>query len=120
MGGTHVYNTEYAKRLAMRGHDVKVFTWSDPDPDASRVDAALPFKVRRAAPVRGRGGLDPRGLHQALRAWGSKVSLVSGSAAAMARTIRSVARYIPVVVSVHDLRDKGRVYGRTRRALARR
>lgn len=119
VGGTHVYNVEYARRLAALGHDLKVFTWEEAS-EAGPAGVELPFEVHRAQRMRGRGGLRAEGIEQALVRWRSDVALVSGSAAAMCGAIRAASRRAPVTVTVHDLRDKGRVRGSLRRWRTRR
>jgi phosphatidylinositol alpha-1,6-mannosyltransferase len=120
LGGRHVYNSEYARRLAERGHDLRVLTWKTGGEGAAASDAALPFEVYRERLDRRSGPIDPQGVEDALVRWRSQVAFVSGGCRALSRVVHTAARRVPVVVSVHDLRDKGRVRGRLRRWMARR
>jgi phosphatidylinositol alpha-1,6-mannosyltransferase len=120
LGGRHVYNSEYALRLAERGHELRLLTWETGGEGAAASDAALPFEVYRERLDRSRGPIDPQGVEDALARWRSQVAFVSGGCRAVSRVVHAAARHAPVVVSVHDLRDKGRARGRLRRWRARR
>jgi phosphatidylinositol alpha-1,6-mannosyltransferase len=120
VGGTHVYNVELARRLAARGHELRVFGWESGLPDAAEVDAREPYPIERAPRLRVPGGLSPDGVAAALERWGSQVAWVSGGCRAVSQVVRDAARRVPVVVSVHDARDKGAVRGRLGRMFARR
>ncbi len=120
LGGRHIYNAEYARRLAERGHELRLLTWESSGEGATASDAALPFEVYRERLDRSRGPIDPQGVEGALARWRSQVAFVSGGCRALSRVIHTAARRAPVVVSVHDLRDKGRARGRLRRWSARR
>lgn len=120
VGGTHLYNAEYARRLHERGHDVRLFTWEVPSPGAAEADAALPFEIHRQRPRRQGRGLHPQGVAGALAGWGSEVAFVSGGSSAVSRIVHAAARRVPTAVSVHDLRDKGRDHGRFGRWRVRR
>jgi len=117
-GGTHVYNAELAARLARRGHEVRVLTWHT-SRDAA-FDATFPFELFRRPNARGRRGLAEDGVRELLAEWRSQVALVSGSCAAVRGVAHAAARAVPVVLAVHDLRDKGRSYGRNHRWRLRR
>jgi len=120
LGGRHVYNSEYARRLVERGHELRVLTWDTGGDGAAASDAALPFEVYRERLDRSGGPIDPRGVEDALTRWRSQVAFVSGGCRAVSRVVHAAARRAPVVVAVHDLRDKGRARGRLRRWRARR
>jgi phosphatidylinositol alpha-1,6-mannosyltransferase len=120
VGGTHVYNVEYARRLAARGHDVRVFTWEIAEPDPAESDAALPFEVHRQPFPRSRGAIEPDGVREALARWGCDVAFVSGGCGAVSRVVHAAAARVPTCVAVHDLRDKGRGRGRFGRWRVRR
>jgi phosphatidylinositol alpha-1,6-mannosyltransferase len=120
LGGRHVYNAEYARRLAGRGHELRVLTWETGAEGVAASDAALPFEVYRERLDRSRGPIDPQGVEDALARWRSQVAFVSGGCRAVSRVVHAAVRRAPVVVSVHDLRDKGRARGRLRRWSARR
>lgn len=118
-GGTHVYNSELATRLLERGHSVRVFTWLTPEPGAEAADAALAFPVHREPFARHRRGISAAGVDDALSRWRPDVAFVSGGSGAMSRVVHAAAARVPCVVSVHDLRDKGRRRGRFGRWRAR-
>jgi len=120
LGGRHVYNSEYARRLAERGHELRVLTWETGAEGAAASDAALPFEVYRERLDRRRGPIDPQGVENTLARWRSQVAFVSGGCRAVSRVVHAASRRAPVVLSVHDMRDKGRVRGRLRRWKARR
>ncbi len=107
-GGTQAYNVEFATRLAERGHDVRVLTWQAArDPAA---EATFPFELQRRSHLRGRG-LDVSGMREMLTGWKSEVALVSGGCATVGSIVKSAAREVPVVVAVHDVRERGSGYG---------
>lgn len=106
VGGTELYNVEYARRLHARGHDVRVSTWSADEPrdEAEREsDGALPFPVHREPRVRVGRALDPGGLIAAVEAWHPQVVLVSRASVRLSQVIPRVARRYPTVLSVHEL-----------------
>lgn len=119
VGGTHVYNLEYARRLHARGNDVRVFTWGA-GAAAAESDAALPFGVHRERLRRPGRSIAPDGVAEALARWRPDVAFVSGGSGAMAAVVREAARRVATCVSVHDLRDKGRDRGRLGRWRVRR
>lgn len=110
-GGTHIYNLELTRRLLDRGHRVDVFTWDARQGDGSSLDARQPFTVVRRPRVRGPNGIRPDGVTETLNQWGPDVAWVSGGCRAVSQVARAAERVAPTVVSVHDLRDKGRVRG---------
>lgn len=110
-GGTHIYNLELTRRLLDRGHRVDVFTWDARQGDGSSLDARQPFSVVRRPRVRGPNGIRPDGVTETLNQWGPDVAWVSGGCRAVSQVARAAERVAPTVVSVHDLRDKGRVRG---------
>jgi len=112
VGGTHVYNEELARRLHERGHPVRVFTWTTPEPGIAAADAAQPFPVHRQPFARPGRGISPAGIAEALLRWRPAVAFVSGGSGAMSRVVHAAAAHVPSVVSVHDLRDQGRRRGR--------
>jgi phosphatidylinositol alpha-1,6-mannosyltransferase len=120
VGGTHIYNVEIARRLAAQGHALRVFGWESGLPGAAETDAREPYPVERAPRRRVPGGLSPDGVEAALARWGSQVAWVSGGCRAVSQVVRHAARRVPVVVSVHDARDKGAVRGPLGRLFARR
>jgi phosphatidylinositol alpha-1,6-mannosyltransferase len=120
VGGTHIYNIEIARRLVARGHALRAFGWESGLPDAAACDAREPFPIERAPRLRVPGGLSPAGVEAALERWGSQVAWVSGGCRAVSRVVRHAALRVPVVVSVHDARDKGAVRGPLGRLFARR
>lgn len=118
-GGTHVYNTELATRLHQRGHTVRVFAWLTDETDVAAADAEFAFPVHREPFARPGRGISPAGVDHALARWRPDVAFVSGGSGAMSRVVHAAAARVPCVVSVHDLRDKGRRRGRFGRWRAR-
>jgi phosphatidylinositol alpha-1,6-mannosyltransferase len=118
MGGTQVYNLEYATRLAELGHELRVFTWKGDGPAGEIPD--LPFEVHRESRVRGRRGIQPVGVRAALTRWRPEVALASGGCRTLSGVAHFVGRRVPLVLSLHDVRDKGRARGRLRRWWVRR
>ena len=112
VGGTHVYNQELARRLHERGHPVRLFTWTEPGPGGAAADAAQPFPIHREPFSRPGRGISPAGVAEALLRWRPDVAFVSGGSGAMSRVVHAASEHVPSVVSVHDLRDKGRRRGR--------
>lgn len=108
VGGTELYNVEYAKRLHAAGHDLRVVTWESDSEGQAEADAALPFEVRRLPMARRRKVIVPAGVPEALREWGSEVAFVSRASRMMPDVVAAVARRVPTVVSVHELREKHR------------
>jgi phosphatidylinositol alpha-1,6-mannosyltransferase len=111
VGGTHVYNHELARRLHGRGHHVHVFTWASENPGAAESDAALPFPVHRQAFSRPGRSIASAGVAGFLEGERPDLAFVSGGSGALALVVRTAAARVPTVVSVHDLRDKGRRRG---------
>jgi phosphatidylinositol alpha-1,6-mannosyltransferase len=120
VGGTHVYNDELARRLHERGHRVRVFTWARGSAGEDEADAAQPFPVQREPFARPGRGIADAGVAEFLASGSFDVAFVSGGSGALSRVVRCAAARLPTVVSVHDLRDKGRRRGRLRRWRARR
>ena len=112
VGGTHHYNVELARRLHERGHAVSVFGWTAAEPGLEAADAAHAFAIHRQPFLRPGRGIDPGGVAEALARWRPDVAFVSGGSGAMSRVVHAAAARVPTVVSVHDLRDKGRRRGR--------
>ena len=120
VGGTHVYNVEFAQRLHARGHVVKLLTWETQTPGVDEADASLPFPVERLRFERRHRGIEPRGVPEILGRWRADVALVSGGSGAVSKIVRAAVDYLPVTVAVHDLRDKGSSRGRLGRWRVRR
>jgi len=122
VGGTHVYNVEFATRLAGFGHDVKLFTWkSHATPEGEDAsDASMPFEVHRQPYLRPGRSIDPRGVEEAIGRWRSDVAFVSGGSGAVSAVVHAAAGHVPTVTAVHDLRDKGSRRGRLGRWRVRR
>jgi phosphatidylinositol alpha-1,6-mannosyltransferase len=112
VGGTHVYNHELARRLAGRGHRVRVFTWATGSAGEAEADAAQPFPVHREPFARPGRGIAVAGVAEFIARGRSDVAFVSGGSGALSRVVHTAAARLPTVVSVHDLRDKGRRRGR--------
>jgi phosphatidylinositol alpha-1,6-mannosyltransferase len=114
-GGTHVYNVELARRLHERGHAVRVFSWTAPEPGSAAADAAADaaqaFPVQREPFARPGRSISPAGVDEALLRWRPDVAFVSGGSGAMSHVVHTAAARVPCVVSVHDLRDLGRRRG---------
>lgn len=108
VGGSESYNIEYAKRLHARGHDVRVFTWETSTPGAPAVDAELPFEVRRLPLRRQRKKIAPDGLAETLAAWGSDVVLAARGSRALTLVADTAARCLPLVLAIHELRERHR------------
>jgi phosphatidyl-myo-inositol dimannoside synthase len=108
VGGTELYNVEYARRLYARGHDLKVLTWESESEGQQEADAALPFEVARLPYRRRRKQLEAGGVDEALAAWAPSVAFVSRGSRIMPRVVAAVARRAPVVLSIHELREKHR------------
>ncbi|HEY8156576.1 MAG TPA: glycosyltransferase family 4 protein [Myxococcota bacterium] len=111
VGGTHVYNQELARRLHERGHRVRVFTWSTGKPGVAESDAAQPFPVHRQPFARPGRGIAVAGVAEFVERWRPDLAFVSGGSGALSGVVRAAASRLPTVVSVHDLRDKGRRRG---------
>lgn len=107
-GGTQAYNVEFATRLSERGHDVRVLTWQAARDSA--LEATLPFELQRRTRERGRA-LDTSGMQKLLADWKSEVALVSGSCATIGSVVKCAARELPVVVALHDVRERGSRFG---------
>jgi phosphatidylinositol alpha-1,6-mannosyltransferase len=103
VGGTELYNVEYARRLHARGHDLRLFTWSEGRAEESGVDASLPFDVHREPARRQAGAIHPQGLKAWLAAGQPRVAFVSRASKLMRAVVPVVARHAPVVLSVHEL-----------------
>lgn len=111
VGGTELYNVEYARRLASRGHRLNVLTWESARPGAEAADAALPFEVIRRPYVRRRKKLSGDGIAEQLRAWGAEVAFISRGSRMMPDVVKAAAEAAPVVLSIHELREKHRGRG---------
>ena len=120
VGGTHVYNQELARRLHERGHRVRVFTWATGGPGLEESDLAQPFPVHRQPFARPGRGIAVAGVAGFVESWRPDLAFVSGGSGALSGVVRSAAARVPTVVSVHDLRDKGRRRGRLGRWRVRR
>jgi phosphatidylinositol alpha-1,6-mannosyltransferase len=120
VGGTHVYNDELARRLQARGHDVRVFTWARGSAGEAEADAAQPVSVHREPFARPGRAIATTGVAGFLARRRFDVAFVSGGSGALSRVARTSASLLPSVISVHDLRDKGRGAGRLRRWRMRR
>jgi len=94
---------EYALRLRARGHDLRVFTWSEGRTEEREVDASLPFDVHREPARRQGSAIHPRGLKAWLAAGEPRVAFVSRASKLMRAVVPVVARRAPVVLSVHEL-----------------
>jgi phosphatidylinositol alpha-1,6-mannosyltransferase len=108
VGGTELYNFEYARRLHARGHALRVFAFGAEGEDTAEreADARLPFTVRRA-PGRERGGsLDAAGLSGWLEEERPDVVLVSRASRRLRDVSAVAARAAPMVLSVHELAGK--------------
>jgi phosphatidylinositol alpha-1,6-mannosyltransferase len=112
VGGTELYNLEYARRLHERGHRVSVFTWGDPSPEVAEADATLPLEVHREPRVLRGGQIDPRGVEAMLERWQPDVAFVSRGSRKLRQIVQATSRRVPVVLSVHELRRKRRDRGR--------
>ncbi len=116
VGGTELYNAEYARRLAARGHALRVYTWSG----ESGARAELPFPVERAPrPARG-ATLDARGVAAWLARGAPEVVLVSRASRLLRDVVPAAARVAPVVLSVHELGGRHTRRGRIGRWRVRR
>jgi phosphatidylinositol alpha-1,6-mannosyltransferase len=106
VGGTELYNEEYARRLHERGHSVRVFTWAATDPRQAEMDAVLPFEIHRE-PLRTLGKvIDPRGIEAALLRWKPEVIFISRGSRRLGRVVPAAAECAPVVLSMHELSAK--------------
>jgi phosphatidylinositol alpha-1,6-mannosyltransferase len=102
VGGTELYNVEYARRICARGHAVRVYTWSSGGRERE-IDAALPFPVRRAPRA-------PRGVAVGaadLAAWlaeeTSDAIFVARASRLLRDAVPAAARHAPVVLVFHEL-----------------
>ena len=75
VGGTELYNVEYARRLYARGHDLKVLTWESESEGQQEADAALPFEVARLPYRRRRKQLEAGGVDEALAGATSAIAI---------------------------------------------
>ncbi len=109
VGGTELYNVEYARRLHARGHALRVFAFGatgDAAQAEREADAELPFPMTRE-PGRDRGGsLEPGALPTWLAEQRPDVVLVSRASRRMGRVAAVAAGVAPAVVSVHELAGK--------------
>ena len=97
VGGTELYNAEYARRLHARGHALRLFTWSDAR------GPAFAFPVHRA-PRTARGELlDARAVSAWLAEAPPDVVFVSRASRLLRDVVRAAARRAPLVLSVHEL-----------------
>jgi phosphatidyl-myo-inositol dimannoside synthase len=99
VGGTELYNAQYARRLAARGHALRVYTWSQ----TGARDPALPFPVERAQPARRGADLDARGVAAWLAQHPTDVVFVSRASRLLRDVVPAAAHCAPVVLSVHEL-----------------
>src|SRR6185436_2337442 len=99
VGGTERYNAEFARRLCARGHDLRVYTWSQ----TAAGEPAFPFPVERAPGDRRGATLDPRGVAAWLSNAPSDVVFVSRASRLLRDVVPAAARQAPVVLSVHEL-----------------
>jgi len=123
VGGTELYNVEYARRLHDRGHVLRIFTWSagGARKEAEREsDRALPFPVHREPRVRTGRALEAKAMVEALDAWKPDVVLVSRASVRLSRLVRQVARRHPTVLSVHELGGRHTRRGPLGRRMVRR
>lgn len=111
VGGTHVYNQELARRLHEQGHLVRVFAWTTGSPGVAESDAAQAFPVHRQPFARPGRSISVEGVAAFVERWRPDVAFVSGGSGALSGVVRAAAVRVPTVVSVHDLRDKGRRRG---------
>ncbi|MDF1664594.1 MAG: glycosyltransferase family 4 protein [Planctomycetota bacterium] len=108
VGGTELYNVEYARRLKERGHDLRVFTWETESDGSAESDAALPFEVIRVPYSREKKLLLDEGISEALSSWGSEVIFISRGSKMLPNVVATAARHAPVVLSIHEFREKHR------------
>ncbi|TMA26842.1 MAG: glycosyltransferase family 4 protein [Deltaproteobacteria bacterium] len=100
VGGTELYNAEYARRLHARGHALRLFTWSDAR------GPAFAFPVHRA-PRTARGELlDARAVSAWLAEAPPDVVFVSRASRLLRDVVRAAARRAPLVLSVHELHGR--------------
>jgi phosphatidylinositol alpha-1,6-mannosyltransferase len=102
VGGTQLYNAEYARRLAALGHRVCLFTWTQGSGGPSQ-EGGLPFEVHREPRVLRRGRVEPGGLAARLAEWQPDVVFVSAGSRKLRRVMCTAAEAAPVVLAVHDL-----------------
>jgi len=100
VGGTEHYNAEYARRLAARGHDLRVYTWSGP---AGAREPVFPFPVERAPRAERGASLNPRGVADWLARAAPEVVFVSRASRLLRDVVPAAASRAPVVLSVHEL-----------------
>jgi phosphatidylinositol alpha-1,6-mannosyltransferase len=91
---------------------VRVFTWTTGSPGVVESDAVQPFPIHREPFARPGRGIAVSGVAEFVASLRPDVAFVSGGSGAMSGVVRSAAARVPTVVSVHDLRDKGRRRGR--------
>jgi phosphatidyl-myo-inositol dimannoside synthase len=108
VGGTELYNVEYARRLHERGHELKVLTWETESPGAAECDAALPFEIRRLPYTRVMKQLSEAGVDVALNEWKSEIAFISRGSKILPRVVEAAAKIVPVVLSIHEFREKHR------------
>ncbi|MEM7412559.1 MAG: glycosyltransferase family 4 protein [Myxococcota bacterium] len=106
VGGTELYNAEYARQLAARGHDLRLFTWSEGRPAERTADAAFDFPIQRVPLLRVGAGFSSSGLEVWLREVAPDVVFVSRASRLLERVVPVAYPFAPVVVSVHELGGK--------------
>ena len=106
VGGTELYNAEYARRLAARGHDVRLFTWSEGRPAERQADATCDFPVHRVPLLKVSGRFGATGLEVWLREVEPDVVFVSRASRLLERVVPVAVPFAPLVVSVHELGGK--------------
>ncbi len=99
LGGAELYNGELSQRLVEAGHEVRALVWS-PSEDRS----TDPLWVTRL-PV-GAGGLDPLQVRRRFADWRPDVFFASRGSRRLARVLAEAARLAPLVVNLHELRDR--------------
>lgn len=108
VGGTELYNVEYARRLKERGHDLRVFTWETESEGSEDSDSALPFEIVRVPYKREKKQLLDHGITETLKRWGSEVIFISRGSKMLPKVVATAARHGPVVLSIHEFREKHR------------
>ena len=103
VGGSEIYNFEYARRLHLQGHALRVFTWGKGESAEREFDSALPFEVHRERTRLVRGAIDPGGLETWLAGANQDVVFVSRGSKRLCHVVPIAARRDPIVISIHDL-----------------
>jgi phosphatidylinositol alpha-1,6-mannosyltransferase len=99
---------------------VSVFTWARGSAGEAEADAAQPFPVHREPFARPGRAISDSGVAGFLARSRFDLAFVSGGSGALSRVCRTASARLPTVISVHDLRDKGRRRGSFGRWRARR